>query len=409
MTDSQCNADLLQRYYTSLIRSHGGFTQALQPAVIPFKAFPRSLSQPPPDEESEEDAEMEDADGDADEGEDGNEVDLGDDRDQDLDQEDEGGQVEDQNAMLDPTADSASQAVVEDNEDFSPSSPSNSRGRHRPSSSRSHRPDEMDVDEDEPISPSTSSIPTSSRSSIRTGSRGRGRAVSLSYTDARPASPLLNRTPVSASPFKTPREVSSSSPLDRQNGALQHELPDEAVSMGSGEGQPSENVGHDEQHDHHNSHHGHHSHHLLKSLVGGIFHRRKSHHHSETPTVPPPPGPASKPTSNGSHVVVPSHPVGQDPSSRLENGTKQRPISQPPLPIVQSTTSLPAGTASAISRNGSMTRSPRSTRSPGLAKPVTPRIRTHEEFGDLGAPLGSSQQDQPVGAADEGNRRARVE
>ncbi|CAK9787045.1 cyclin-domain-containing protein [Cutaneotrichosporon oleaginosum] len=35
-----CNADLLQRYYTSLIRSHGGFVQAPEPEVSPFMAFP---------------------------------------------------------------------------------------------------------------------------------------------------------------------------------------------------------------------------------------------------------------------------------------------------------------------------------------------------------------------------------
>ncbi|KAL7418946.1 Pho80p cyclin [Cryptotrichosporon argae] len=42
-----CNADLLQRYYSSLIRSHGGFTQAPEPQVSPFRAFPRSASKPP--------------------------------------------------------------------------------------------------------------------------------------------------------------------------------------------------------------------------------------------------------------------------------------------------------------------------------------------------------------------------
>ncbi|GFZ50652.1 hypothetical protein JCM24511_08410 [Saitozyma sp. JCM 24511] len=41
-----CNADLLQRYYTSLIKSHGGYTQAPPPEIPPFLAFPRSQSKP---------------------------------------------------------------------------------------------------------------------------------------------------------------------------------------------------------------------------------------------------------------------------------------------------------------------------------------------------------------------------
>ncbi|KAI9636014.1 cyclin-domain-containing protein, partial [Dioszegia hungarica] len=51
-----CNADLLQRYYTSLIRSHGGFTQAPAPAVPPFRAFPRSVSKPPASDGGSEEA-----------------------------------------------------------------------------------------------------------------------------------------------------------------------------------------------------------------------------------------------------------------------------------------------------------------------------------------------------------------
>lgn len=274
----------------------------------------------------------------------------------------------------------------------SPSS-SSSRGRRRPgsSSSRSRRRNDMDMDEDEeePISPSTSSIPTSSRSSIRTGSRGRGRAVSLSYTDARPASPLLNRTPVSASPFKAPREVSSKSPLDQQ---IQSDLP-----TSTDEAQP-----HDHDHDH--NHHGH-SHHLLKSLVGGIFHRKKSHSQLDRPTVPPPadPSPAS---SNVSHRVIPSRPIGQDLSASLLQAQPRTAVhSTAPIPSA----ARPQASVSATSRNSSITRSPRTMKSPGMAKPVTPRIRTHEEFGELGAVLESSQQEAGSVEADDGKRRARVE
>ncbi|RSH79062.1 uncharacterized protein EHS24_001992 [Apiotrichum porosum] len=47
-----CNADLLQRYYTSLIRSHGGFVQAPEPEVSPFRAFP-DAGKPAPVQDSE--------------------------------------------------------------------------------------------------------------------------------------------------------------------------------------------------------------------------------------------------------------------------------------------------------------------------------------------------------------------
>lgn len=35
-----CHAETLQKYYTSLIRSHGGYMQAPHPAVSPFRSFP---------------------------------------------------------------------------------------------------------------------------------------------------------------------------------------------------------------------------------------------------------------------------------------------------------------------------------------------------------------------------------
>ncbi|ODO01911.1 alternative cyclin Pho80 [Cryptococcus wingfieldii CBS 7118] len=38
--DLCCHAETLQRYYTSLIRSHGGYTQAPEPATSPFVQFP---------------------------------------------------------------------------------------------------------------------------------------------------------------------------------------------------------------------------------------------------------------------------------------------------------------------------------------------------------------------------------
>lgn len=47
----QCNADLLQRYYTSLIVSQGAYRQAAEPAVSPFTLFP-DAGKPAPTQDS---------------------------------------------------------------------------------------------------------------------------------------------------------------------------------------------------------------------------------------------------------------------------------------------------------------------------------------------------------------------
>ncbi|WVQ76417.1 hypothetical protein IAR50_006084 [Cryptococcus sp. DSM 104548] len=44
--DLCCHAETLQRYYTSLIRSHGGYTQAPEPATSPFVQFPDPYPDP---------------------------------------------------------------------------------------------------------------------------------------------------------------------------------------------------------------------------------------------------------------------------------------------------------------------------------------------------------------------------
>ncbi|WOO80198.1 Nuc-1 negative regulatory protein preg [Vanrija pseudolonga] len=55
-----CNADLLQRYYSSLIRSHGGYTQAPEPEVSPFLPFPNSVDKLAEAAESAPDTPVED-------------------------------------------------------------------------------------------------------------------------------------------------------------------------------------------------------------------------------------------------------------------------------------------------------------------------------------------------------------
>jgi hypothetical protein len=65
MHDKQVPAELIQQYYSSLIRSHGGFVQSEPPEKSPFTVFPlegptRKLSgkTAQPDDQSKEDEEM---------------------------------------------------------------------------------------------------------------------------------------------------------------------------------------------------------------------------------------------------------------------------------------------------------------------------------------------------------------
>lgn len=423
----QCNADLLQRYYTSLIRSHGGYTQAAEPATRPFKAFPRSLSKPrstsdDTDEDMSEEVEVDDTD-------ESPEIEAA---------EAEGSK----RRSLDVTG-----MIVDTVPEASPEALAG-RGRvkrrssaHRtsPRSAKAAISDEsMDVDVEvdrdaqstSPTSPATSSIPSSSRSSIRGTPHGRGRAVSMSFSDARPAEPQLDKTPISASPFRAGRLSHDQGPLTSQNKA-------HPPSTGEIE---EDHEGDDHQHQQNQHHEEHHHHtpgaHLLKSLVGGIFHRRKSSHTADKPPPPQPAHAERKPSgpiagglTNGNHAVVSSQPIRQTSIPTLTSIKSPLPadLPPPPKPYATSTTApnpnasnaamaVPAANNTSLgqaapavaSRNNSLTRSPRSMKSPGMAKPVTPRIRTHEEFGEYPAE-GGHVLTLEQGLADDGKRRARVE
>ena len=330
--------------------------------------------------------------------------------------------------MVDTTADTSSEELAGQGRDRRTSSGS----RHRVSPRPSKTADEsMDVDgegergrESSPVSPATSSIPSSSRSSIRGGSRGRGRAVSMSFSDARPAEPRLDKTPISASPFTTGRSPHRS-PLQQNRQVVAGEVEEEHDE-------------HDHSHHNHDHHHHHSGAHLLKSLVGGIFHRRKSSHNPDKPLVQSTRPDASRTTSTASttstsaglssgangthpHNVLPSQPVRQPSNPYVTQSPLPADIPPPPKPHPATSASVPTpppptvgqtnnvtlgAVPTSLARNSSLTRSPRMTKSPGMAKPVTPRIRTHEEFGEYPA--------EPVhvlegGIADDGKRRARVE
>ena len=222
----KCNADLLQRYYTSLIRSHGGYTQAAAPEVPPFASFPHSNSKPPSPAQSESEAEEEDGDDEM--------VGHG----ESSRPESEYGSAEDVKAQALDVRD-----MAVDRRGAAPSiSTSRNRPKQKPPDKLGTTTMELDPPDDSPFSAATSSsIPSSSLSSIR-GLRppARGRTTSLSFSDPKLAEPRVDR------------------------------------STASGEGAPwsagmsqADGGEHEQPHDHHGGH-------LLRKLVGGIF-RRKSH------------------------------------------------------------------------------------------------------------------------------------
>lgn len=185
---------------------------------------------------------------------------------------------------------------------------------------------DADAEEDEPISPddaqdlspASSSIPSSSRSSLRT------RNVSMSQLDpstGSAASPRVDMTTASG------RVVMN---IDPEEGPSRPSSTDNSSSNDTGsDGRNTHSSGGK----------------LLKSLVGGIFKRRDSAHHSDPPQPPPPP-PQQALSRNGtsnSHRLVPPH---QSPGRRVKS------------PLM---TSIPQGEP------------------PSMAAPVTPRVRSREE------------------------------
>jgi hypothetical protein len=182
----------------------------------------------------------------------------------------------------------------------------------------------MDVDEDEfpspndqASSPASSSVPSSSRSSLRTRNVSSSQLAPSCGGTA--ASPRVDMTTASG------RVIMD---IDAEEDGQRVTSND----SGSGEQDTS-------RHAHQQSTGGK----LLKSLVGGIFKRRDSAHHSDPPQPPPPPQPSQTASNGNAHRLIPPH---QSPGRRVKS------------PLM---TTMPQGDP------------------PAMAAPVTPRVRSREE------------------------------
>ncbi|WWD22318.1 hypothetical protein CI109_106809 [Kwoniella shandongensis] len=318
--DLCCHADTLQKYYTSLIRSHGGFTQASPPPISPFMDFPRSRSKPRP-ATADPDPDAEESDMAADD-EERDETLVNDEDVKDEDHEMTRGSSDSESSPKGQPPSEGMMAVDPTPEQGGSSS--RSRGRTKQRRRKGEKSLAMDIDPtatatagarsneiaESPYSTSSSSsIPSSSRSSIRGGGGGggsirssksrRGRTISVSVSNPKLAEPKVDVTPImGVGSFGD----NSKSSLDEREG-----LAGTSTASINGTG-TSTSTGHAATTDHpttssystipiptsHNHHlspaaatatgagahnHNHPSSHShgrsLKSLVGGIF-RRKS-------------------------------------------------------------------------------------------------------------------------------------
>lgn len=234
----------------------------------------------------------------------------------------------------------------------------------------------------------SSSVPSSSASSIRRASIGGSSTFTVKQGGA--ASPRLDTTSVSGS---------ASGRLATEGGdhaADAPATPPIAISNGSSNSRPSARTGmarsegaitssgHSADSSH--AHHGPHGGKLLKHLVGGIFGKR--HHHS-TPADSTAGTPSS---SSGMQTPVANVPAAGNPLSR----SIKRHVSGP-TPTTTASMTAPSSSATATTAaHGDRVLSPRpgdrrerdagpSPRmSPGLARAVTPRIRTRDEVSAEG-------------------------
>lgn len=307
---------MLQRYYTSLIKSHGGFTQAPEPAENPLITLPAPSikSTPASPRLAEEDRDI---------------------------------------IAESPEAGPSSLAQPPPPNDI-PSSP-NKRGRRRASQTLGSESDsvpenayangnrhsprdnsapdsgngkmEMDVDEQESpssnervaSSPASSSIPSSSRSSLRT------RNVSMTQLDPSTgiaASPRIDTTPATGR-VGVGMEVDSQADKPQEVAASSDHIDAEGRSGHHGGGAGGK---------------------LLKSIVGGIFRRHDSSHHSDPPPSTTTSQSQLQTNGNGSsqRLVPPHQSPGRRVKSPLMNAYAQ---GEPPT----------------------------------MAAPVTPRVRSREE------------------------------
>lgn len=428
LTRLQCHADLLQRYYTSLIRSHGGYVQSPEPAESPFQAFPLVFDTQEVDE-GDQDEDMSDGDGEGDEveGENGDDVGFpaqGDSTSQPGGEQGPVGQGIDVSGMM-VDQEVTQTAISPTRAGLGVPTKRSSRVSFKQTDPRQER-SEMDVDpspggsgsgnsgftglsgtsgEDSnnpgsggdaeqndsnlalapgshppgsgssPYSTNTdhtdsSSIRSSTRSSLRSRrtSRGGG-SLSVSYSDPKLAEPKLDKTTA------TGEGVSWASTADMTGTPMSNSA---AVSNGQQEGRFPTGTTHIDNHAQpssqipaqSNQHHHGAGAHLLKNLVGGIFHRHK-HDHSHP----------------GGHDGIPSSgPISQDGRSNATAQTTTVPAASTQIPVPSARgratgqTQKNVDRVNMVEREIKPPRSPRAMKSPGMAKTVTPRVRTRDEL-----------------------------
>ena len=248
----------MQRYYTSLIKSHGGFTQAPEPLESPLKSLPNPKS---PNPSTSEDT-------------------IADQR--GVQTQGESSSSRSPNTTSQPVdiPISPKNVVSEINTGSAPETSHISRSAGLGNGTNS-APDSgrMEIDDsDDPVSPASSSIPSSSRSSLRT------RNVSMSQLDPSSgitaASPRIDMTTASG---RVIMQIDDDGDPSRSDSVPQ----DQDGKGGHGHGAGGK---------------------LLKSMIGGIFKRRDSAHHSDPPPPPPPP--------QNNHRLIPPH---QSPGRRVKS------------------------------------------------------------------------------------------
>ncbi|KAK6904933.1 hypothetical protein I203_105752 [Kwoniella mangroviensis CBS 8507] len=413
--DLCCHAEQLQKYYTSLIRSHGGYAQSPQPANPPFLPFPRSRSKPrastapsptpegdtpaPPGQDGEPEPPDEDeamGEGDDDEG---------------MSDEDESSMVIDASPRgrkrIKKTSDNGGMMDVD-------TSPTTAQAQEIPIEH-----DESNTSNHSPISSAStgsSSVPSSSKSSIHRNTPGSGtlkgkRSRLVSISESKIAEPKIDTTPAVADPSPTSSTKLHAPPPQNDQPKLQPKppapIPTPTRKSTSAILTTSTGTSSDPKPQSHS--HSHSSGKLLKSLVGGIF-RRKSLPGDGNDLLAI--SPSSTSTNNGNGSLATSSAANANGKSKSQQSTTTSHSGSGPAynvipskPIQSPTSTGKSGITASRPTSTSTTTSPRIYSStsatgdkspkPGLAKPVTPKVRTRDETSldprervVLGAPMG---------------------
>ncbi|WVQ64540.1 uncharacterized protein L199_002707 [Kwoniella botswanensis] len=415
--DLCCHAEQLQKYYTSLIRSHGGYAQSPQPANPPFLPFPRSRSKPrastapspPPEGDAPavpgQDGEPEPPDEDDAMGE-------GDD-DEDMSEEDETSMVIDSPSRGRKRIKKTSGNIGVMDIDTSPTTAQLQEIPigHDVSNTPMHSPLST-------ASTGSSSVPSSSRSSIHRNTPGSGslkgkRSRLVSISESKIAEPKIDTTPAIADPSPTSSTKIHAPPILNDQSRSQPKppapIPTPTRKSTSGILTSSTGISSDPKSQSQSHSHSHSSGKLLKSLVGGIF-RRKSLPGDGNDSLAISPsstnnGNGSLASSLGADVNGKNKSNQSTSTSHSTSGSRSGYNVIPSKPIHSPTSTGKSGITASRPASSSSTTSPRIYSStsatgdkspkPGLAKPVTPKVRTRDETSldprervALGAPMG---------------------